>query len=63
VVRQLQANQFGLPLEIYCFARVISWAEYEKIQSDIIDYAISIIPSFDLAVFQSPSGYDSRRPK
>lgn len=63
VVRQLQSNQFGLPLEIYCFARVISWAEYEKIQSDIIDYAISIIPSFELAVFQSTSGYDLRRPK
>ena len=63
VVRQLQANQFGLPLEIYCFARVISWAEYEKIQSDIIDYAISMIPTFELAVFQSPSGFDSRRPK
>lgn len=61
VVRQLQANQFGLPLEIYCFANVISWAEYEKIQSDIIDYSISIINEFDLAIFQSPSGNDSRK--
>ena len=63
VVRQLQANQFGLPLEIYCFAKVTSWAEYEKIQSDIMDFAISIISSFELAVFQSPSGFDARRPK
>lgn len=61
VVRELQSTQFGLPLEIYCFANVISWAEYEKIQADIINYAISIISNFDLAVFQVTSGFDSRR--
>lgn len=61
VVRELQSTQFGLPLEIYCFANVISWAEYEKIQADIINYAISIVSNFDLAVFQVTSGFDSRR--
>lgn len=61
VVRELQSTQFGLPLEIYCFANVISWAEYEKIQADIINYAISIVSNFDLAIFQVTSGFDSRR--
>ena len=61
VVRELQSTQFGLPLEIYCFANVISWAEYEKIQADIINYAISMVSNFDLAVFQVTSGFDSRR--
>lgn len=63
VVRELQSTQFGLPLEIYCFANVISWAEYEKIQSDVIDYSISIAPYFELAVFQVTSGNDVRKNK
>lgn len=56
LVRQGQSNQFGLPLEIYCFANVISWTEYEKIQSDIFDHLVAIINNFELNIFQSPSG-------
>lgn len=56
LVRQGQSNQFGLPLEIYCFANVVSWAEYEKIQSDIFDHLVAVISNFELNIFQSPSG-------
>ena len=56
LVRQGQSNQFGLPLEIYCFANVVSWTEYEKIQSDIFDHLIAIIGNFELNIFQSPNG-------
>ena len=56
LVRQGQSNQFGLPLEIYCFANVVSWTEYEKIQSDIFDHLVAIIDNFELNIFQSPSG-------
>ena len=56
LVRQGQSNQFGLPLEIYCFANVVSWTEYEKIQSDIFDHLVAIIGNFELNIFQSPNG-------
>ncbi len=56
LVRQGQSNQFGLPLEIYCFANVVSWTEYEKIQSDIFDHLVAVINNFELSIFQSPSG-------
>lgn len=61
LVRQLQGNQFGVPLEIYCFASVISWEEYERIQCNIFDHLIAIIGEFDLAIYQSPSGNDVRK--
>jgi len=60
LVRQLAPTADGLPLEVYCFTNTIVWAEYEKIQSDIFDHLISIIPEFGLRVFQSPSGHDVR---
>lgn len=56
LVRQGQSNQFGLPLEIYCFANIVSWTEYEKIQSDIFDHLVAVINNFELSIFQSPSG-------
>ena len=56
LVRQGQSNQFGLPLEIYCFSNVVSWTEYEKIQSDIFDHLVAIIGNFELNIFQSPNG-------
>jgi len=60
LVRQLQATEKGLPMEIYVFSKVQEWAEYEDIQSDIFDHLYAIIPTFDLKVFQNPSGADFR---
>lgn len=58
LVRQLPPQPDGLPLEIYCFANTVTWALYEGIQSDIFDHLYSILPEFDLRVFQNPSGRD-----
>ncbi len=55
MVRQLQPNEKGLPLEVYCFARTVEWVEYEKIQADIFDHILSIVSFFDLKLFQYPS--------
>jgi miniconductance mechanosensitive channel len=60
MVRQLQPGPEGLPLEIYCFTNTIAWAEYEGIQADIFDHLLSILPEFDLRVFQNPAGTDLR---
>lgn len=60
MVRQLQPGPTGLPMEIYCFTNVTAWASYEDIQADIFDHLLSILPHFDLRVFQQPSGADLR---
>jgi len=58
MVRQLAPGPEGLPLEIYCFTNTVAWTEYEGIQADIFDHVLSILPEFDLRVFQSPAGTD-----
>jgi miniconductance mechanosensitive channel len=58
MVRQMPLSAEGLPLELYCFTNVITWVEYEGIQSDIFDHLLAILPEFGLRVFQSPSGAD-----
>jgi len=55
LVRQLQPGQTGIPLEIYCFTNDTRWAEYEKIQSDIFDHLLAILPEFGLQVYQAIS--------
>ncbi len=58
MVRQMPPEPTGVPLEIYCFASTIVWAEYEGIQSDIFDHLFAILPEFGLRVYQQPSGWD-----
>ena len=53
LVRQLQPNQYGVPLEIYCFTNVSEWGPYEYIQAEIIEYLIAIAKEFNLQIFQS----------
>jgi miniconductance mechanosensitive channel len=58
LIRQLAPTSKGLPLEIYVFSNDIVWANYESIQSDIFDHLLSILPVFELSVFQEPTGQD-----
>ena len=60
MVRQLQPTENGLPLEIYVFTNDTAWVNYESIQSDIFDHILSIIPEFDLRIYQNPTGHDLR---
>lgn len=55
MVRQLQPTPTGIPLEIYCFSKNQEWVAYEKIQSDIFDHLLAVIPYFNLQVFQYPN--------
>jgi miniconductance mechanosensitive channel len=61
MVRQLQPEPEGLPLEIYCFTNTVAWVAYEGIQADIFDHLYAILPEFGLRVFQNPSGADWRQ--
>ncbi len=58
LVRQLEPTPQGLPLEIYCFTGTTDWGEYERIQADIFDHLLAILPEFGLRLFQQPSGLD-----
>lgn len=58
LVRQLATESRGIPLEIYCFTGTTEWSAYESIQSDIFDHLFAAATSFDLELFQEPSGAD-----
>lgn len=58
MVRHLEPNEKGLPVEIYAFSKDKEWENYEAIMADIFDHLLAIIPQFDLEIFQNPSGKD-----
>lgn len=58
LVRQLQPTENGIPLEIYAFSSIIEWENFEKIQSDIFDHLMAVIPIFNLKIYQNPTGND-----
>jgi miniconductance mechanosensitive channel len=61
LVRHLTPGENGLPIEIYVFSNDQVWARYETIQADIFDHLLASLPTFDLRIFQNPTGYDYRR--
>ncbi len=61
LVRHLQPTATGIPIEIYVFSREQDWAVYEGLQADIFDHILSVIPEFELRVFQNPTGDDFRK--
>lgn len=61
MVRQLQPTEKGIPLEIYFFSKEKNWVPYEKIQADVFDHILAVIPEFGLRVFQNPSSADLER--
>jgi len=61
LVRQLQPNSSGIPIEVYAFTLETGFIRYEKVQSDIFDHILAIVPQFELRVFQSPTGEDLRQ--
>ena len=60
MVRQLQPTEKGLPVELYFFSKVTEWTVYEKVQADVFDHVLAVIPEFGLRVFQNPAGSDVR---
>ena len=55
MVRELAPTGSGVPLEIYCFSKEVNWVPFEKIQSDIMEHLLAVLPSFRLRVFQECS--------
>ena len=57
MVRQKPPTEFGIPMEVYCFSKIKTWAEYEAIQGDIFDHVYAVVKQFDLKVYQKPSSH------
>lgn len=55
IISQLQATEYGVPVQVYFFSRNKVWKEYERIQSDIFDHLLAMVPKFDLKVYQYSS--------
>lgn len=60
MVRELEPDGRGIPMEIYVFSNDQRWEYYEKLQAEILDYVVAVLPLFELRVFQEPTGEDLR---
>ncbi|MDR2445375.1 MAG: mechanosensitive ion channel family protein [Spirochaetaceae bacterium] len=60
VVRLLQPEATGIPLELYFFCSDKVWENYEHIQSCIFEHLLAVVKEFDLRVSQTPTGADLR---
>lgn len=60
MVRQLQPDELGLPLELYCFSQDIRWVAYELLMADIFDHLLASTGYFGLEVFENPASDDIR---
>ncbi|MFT4731379.1 MAG: miniconductance mechanosensitive channel [Gammaproteobacteria bacterium] len=63
MVRQLPPTEIGIPLEIYCFSKEKDWVTYERIQSDIFDHVLAIMPVFKLRAYQRVSNNNDQPQK
>lgn len=58
MVRMMEPQSDGIPVEVYCFTAITAWVEYERIQGDIFDHLLAILPEMGLRLYQQPSGAD-----
>ncbi|MGB6102644.1 MAG: mechanosensitive ion channel family protein [Pusillimonas sp.] len=61
IVRMMEPESQGIPVEVYCFANNTAWVEYERIQGNIFDHLLAILPELSLRLYQAPSGADFNR--
>lgn len=58
MMRTLDPTPQGIPLQVYCFSKITNWVGFEAIQSEVMEYVISILPQFELCAFQDISSKD-----
>jgi len=60
MVRQLQAEEDGLPLEVTVYLLDTGWPEFETSASSIFEHIFATLPQFGLRPFQRQSGAGSK---
>ncbi len=58
MVRQLQINDDGLPLELYAFLVDTAWVDFEMVAAAMIEHIYATLPRFGLRPFQRPLSID-----
>lgn len=61
LVRQLQPTAQGMPIELYFFSADTAWVNYEFLQAEVFDHLLAMLHTFDLKIFQSPTGLDLQK--
>lgn len=61
MVRMLDPTPQGVPLQLYFFTSVTAWKPFEHLQADVFDHFYTVIPKFQLQVYQAPSSSDFSR--
>lgn len=56
MVRTLEANTSGTPLQIYCFSNNTSWIAYEAIMSEMFEFIALAANDFDLTIYNESDG-------
>lgn len=59
LVRLMAPDEYGIPLQIWCFTATTKWTEYEAIQSAMFEHIIVTAPLFGLNIYNESSGTDS----
>jgi miniconductance mechanosensitive channel len=55
IVRFLQSDEKGLPVEIIVFSKFQEAEAFERLQSEIFNHIFAVLPDFELRVYQTPS--------
>lgn len=63
IVRWMEQQEGGMPLQVYAFIIDSSLASFEWQQSEIIEHIMESLEWFGLRLYQRPSGYDMRSRK
>lgn len=50
LVNLLDENEFGIPIQIYCFSKTTSWIPYEKIHDEVLEHAYVAASDFGLSL-------------
>ncbi len=61
MVRQLEPNPYGIPLEIYAFSADKRWENYEYVMADIFDHLLAALPYFSLEISELPAYFDGKK--
>ena len=61
MIRLLQSNENGLPIEFYFFIKHIEWVKFENVQVEIYDHLFASLHYFGIKAFQRNTDGDTFR--
>lgn len=61
LVRQLPAQDVGMPIQIYCYTDTSAWVGHEAIVTGIMTHVAAMMPFFELNVYERSAQVDTRK--